>query len=480
MTSLHNEIFIKIFKLVDLLLLSFMFIVSDAVVHPPVSVEHIMMVITSQLTILGILFTLCTLLIWHLVLVVLGAYSSHRIGSYSDEVLLIIKGLLICVVIAAISGKIFNIKLFTFEFFIHFYLFSAYCLVLFRMILRVALRTIRSRGKNIRFILIAGTGTRALKYASILKSKPELGYVIKGFIDSSWCGEESLEKSLPPIVCDFNNISEYLKNNVVDEIFICLPLKTCYEEIHDIVSRAEEQGIIVHMPTDLFRLKVAKEKVQHIGSNSLITMISGDMYRSALMIKSILDFFAALILIIMFIPVLLAVAAAIKFTSKGPVFFVQPRIGMNKRIFKVIKFRTMIVDAEKKMAEIVHLNERKDGAAFKIKDDPRVTPVGKILRKYSLDELPQLFNVLKGEMSLVGPRPLPIRDYKEFNQDKHRRRFSVKPGITCIWQVSGRDNIPFEEWMEMDMQYIDNWSLWLDMKILLKTVPVCVLGIGAS
>ena len=211
----------------------------------------------------------------------------------------------------------------------------------------------------------------------------------------------------------------------------------------------------------------------------LLTYCTGQMRRRLLLFKKIFDFVSALVLLVLVSPILLLAAAAIRLSSPGPIFFIQERIGFNKRRFKLYKFRTMIPDAENRISDLEHLNEIK-GAAFKLKDDPRITPVGKILRKLSIDELPQLFNVVKGDMSLVGPRPLPIRDYKGFNTDWHRRRFCVKPGITCLWQVSGRNNVSFEEWMSMDMQYIDTWSPMLDMKILLKTVPAVLSGNGAS
>jgi lipopolysaccharide/colanic/teichoic acid biosynthesis glycosyltransferase len=166
-------------------------------------------------------------------------------------------------------------------------------------------------------------------------------------------------------------------------------------------------------------------------------------------------------------------------TSAGPVFFVQERVGINKRRFKVLKFRTMVVDAERRQQTLETLNEA-TGPVFKIRNDPRITPLGKFLRKTSIDELPQLCNVLNGDMSLVGPRPLPVRDYNGFSQDWHRRRFSVRPGITCLWQVNGRSRLPFEKWMELDMEYIDRWSLWLDLKILVKTVPAVLKGSGAA
>ncbi|HSH00328.1 MAG TPA: sugar transferase, partial [candidate division Zixibacteria bacterium] len=164
--------------------------------------------------------------------------------------------------------------------------------------------------------------------------------------------------------------------------------------------------------------------------------------------------------------------------SPGPVLFVQQRVGLNKRRFNLLKFRTMVDDAESRLDEVLAANEA-EGPVFKIKKDPRITPVGRILRRFSIDELPQLINVVRGEMSLVGPRPLPVRDYEGFSEDWVRRRFSVPPGLTCLWQISGRSNISYERWMELDMEYIDKWSLMLDLEILVKTLPAVMRAEGA-
>jgi exopolysaccharide biosynthesis polyprenyl glycosylphosphotransferase len=192
-----------------------------------------------------------------------------------------------------------------------------------------------------------------------------------------------------------------------------------------------------------------------------------------------LDILVSAACLILFSPTLIVAAIAIKLTSPGPIFFMQERIGLNKRRFKIFKFRTMVPNAEKLMAKLEVHNEA-SGPVFKIKNDPRITPIGKFLRKSSIDELPQLLNVLYGDMSLVGPRPLPVRDYEGFNEDWQRRRFSVKPGITCLWQVNGRSGISFNQWMLLDLQYMDEWSLWLDFKILAKTVPAVFRGAGAA
>jgi lipopolysaccharide/colanic/teichoic acid biosynthesis glycosyltransferase len=179
------------------------------------------------------------------------------------------------------------------------------------------------------------------------------------------------------------------------------------------------------------------------------------------------------------IPIFLIVAIAIKLDSPGPVFFVQQRVGIRKYIFPMYKFRSMYIDAEEKLKEIEHLNEA-EGPIFKIKNDPRITRLGRFIRKTSIDELPQLINVLKGEMSLVGPRPMSKRDVDLFDHGVQRKRFSVQPGLTCIWQISGRSDLPFEKWLELDLEYIDSWSFWLDIKILIKTFPVVLLSKGAA
>jgi exopolysaccharide biosynthesis polyprenyl glycosylphosphotransferase len=200
-----------------------------------------------------------------------------------------------------------------------------------------------------------------------------------------------------------------------------------------------------------------------------------------MIIKRGLDLALSLTLLVLLAPVLVVVALAVKLSSPGPVLFMQGRLGLNKRKFRIYKFRTMTANAEQMMKQIEHLNEVA-GPVFKIRNDPRITKVGKFLRKISLDELPQLLNVVRGDMSLVGPRPLAVRDYELMTQgceDWQRCRFSVKPGVTCLWQVNGRNSIPFHKWMELDMEYIQNWSLWLDVRILFRTIPVVLRGSGA-
>ena len=210
----------------------------------------------------------------------------------------------------------------------------------------------------------------------------------------------------------------------------------------------------------------------------MLTFYMGPPDGFLLRIKRIMDITVSALALILLAPLFIIIGILIKIDSRGPIFFVQERVGYNKRRFEFYKFRTMTSDAEERQAELEHLNVL-SGPVFKIKDDPRVTKIGKILRKTSMDELPQLFNVLKGDMSLVGPRPLPIRDYKRFEKNWQKRRFSIRPGLTCLWQIQGRNELSFEKWIELDMEYIDHWSLLLDLRILVKTIPAVFRGTGA-
>jgi exopolysaccharide biosynthesis polyprenyl glycosylphosphotransferase len=335
------------------------------------------------------------------------------------------------------------------------------------------------RDRNLRFMVIAGTNPRAVQFAREMERRRELGYRLLGFIDENWERIGEFRQSGYSLVADFNGFSDFIRDHVVDEVAICLPLKSLYDQINEVIKLCENQGIIVRFISDLFDLKIGKSTTEQFEGHSVVTVFSGAMKGWQFLVKRCIDFSLSLVLIIILFPLFLVTCILIKATSRGPVIFVQERVGLNKRRFSLFKFRTMFEGAEKKQAELEHLNEL-SGPVFKIKDDPRITPLGRFLRKISIDEMPQLFNVLKGDMSLVGPRPLPVRDYEGFDQDGHRRRFSVHPGITCLWQINGRSDLPFEKWMELDMEYIDNWSLLLDLKVLIKTIPSVIKGSGAA
>ncbi len=347
-----------------------------------------------------------------------------------------------------------------------------------RLAVRSLLKALRLRGRNLRQLLIVGTNQRAVEYAKKIESRPELGYIIVGFVENGWSGNEAFRGSGYSVVTDFIKFPEFIRTHVIDEVMICLPMKSQYKRSSEIVKICEEQGIIVRFLSDFFNLELARSRSDTLAGDSVITISTGAMRGWPLLVKRGMDVLFSAALLLLFLPLLAITALFIKLTSPGPVFFIQERVGLNKRKFRLYKFRTMVPGAEKMQKDLERLNEAL-GPVFKISDDPRITWIGKYLRKTSVDELPQLINVLKGDMSLVGPRPLPVRDYEGFDEDWQRRRFSVRPGITCLWQIEGRSSIPFEKWMELDMEYIDSWSLWLDFKIIAKTIHTVLMGNGA-
>ena len=253
-----------------------------------------------------------------------------------------------------------------------------------------------------------------------------------------------------------------------------------FEQVENILKLCEVEGVEAWLVADFFATQIARASFDEVLGHPLIVFRTTPEASWQMLAKVTLDFFGALALVVATAPLMLAVALLVKLTSAGPVFFRQPRSGLNGAPFTIFKFRTMASNAEQTKHELAAMNEM-TGPVFKVTNDPRVTRPGRWLRKWSLDELPQLFNVVRGEMSLVGPRPLPVDEVKRFNDLAHRRRLSVKPGLTCLWQVSGRNQISdFKDWVRLDLEYIDNWSLWLDLKILLRTLPAVLRTTGAK
>jgi exopolysaccharide biosynthesis polyprenyl glycosylphosphotransferase len=276
-----------------------------------------------------------------------------------------------------------------------------------------------------------------------------------------------------------NRAREILESQNVDEVVITLPIASHYQAIVDMISMCEELAVDVLVPSDFFPSRLVSVAVDDSRAWPAMELRSFSPTVAGIFFKRVTDIVVSLVALILLTPLLVLIGVAIKLDSRGPVFFRQDRVGLKRKIFKMHKFRTMQVDAEVRIRDLEDQNEV-NGPAFKMTNDPRVTRVGKLLRKLSLDEVPQLFDVLKGNMSLVGPRPLPLRDVERFDKGWQKRRFSVKPGLTCLWQVNGRHELDFEHWMELDLQYIDNWSLSMDFDILLKTFPAVIRGSGAS
>jgi exopolysaccharide biosynthesis polyprenyl glycosylphosphotransferase len=425
-----------------------------------------------------VLFALA-LFLGHSVLTTCNLYESKRLSTKGAESLDVFRAITLLTVCLWCEGKLIRISGIPDYFLLAFWSSATLLIIVARLLLRSVLRGIRKRGRNLHHVLILGTNARALAFGRRIESMPERGCRVLGFVDDDWSGMQDFKETGFRLACSYEGLSEFLRKNVVDEIAIYLPLRSCYERAAHIALLAKLHGILVRLDTDIFDLKFARQRAEITGDVPQIVASSDYVDGWQLLMKRIFDVIASMVLLILLFPLFVIVAILIKLTSPGPVFFAQKRVGLNKRPFTMYKFRTMVASAETMQGTLAHLNEM-TGPVFKIKNDPRITPIGRVLRKASIDELPQLFNVLKGDMSLVGPRAMSVRDYQLFSEDWQRRRFSVPPGITCLWQVYGRNTIPFEQWMVLDMQYIDRWSLWLDIKILALTIPAVFRGLGAG
>ena len=479
MSNIRRQLLLNAFKLWDIGLMLLAFLVAAVAVMSQSHAVTVAEFFTMRVKIQNFVIFSVFLFVWHLVFSGFGLYASRRLSDRRSEAIDVLKATSLGSVIVFAGEIAFRVTLATPRFFLVFWAVSTATAICSRLVLRMVLASIRTHGRNLRDVLVVGTNGRALAFVRKMLAHPELGYRVIGFVDQEWDGLVAVRDSGFELACDFAGVPQFLRDSVVDEVVMALPMRSLHYQASQIAAYCEEQGITVRQLSNIFDLKLARSSAEDLEGDPLITHRTGAIEGSHHLIKRMLDILVSGSMLLFLSPLLIVTALLIKITSPGPVFFVQKRLGLNKRRFGVFKFRTMVVDAEKKMKEIAHLNEV-SGPVFKIKNDPRITPMGRFLRRTSIDELPQLLNVFLGDMSLVGPRPLPVRDYEGFNEDWQRRRFSVKPGITCLWQVKGRSEIPFEQWMELDLQYIDKWSLWLDLKILARTIPAVLRGSGAA
>ena len=408
-----------------------------------------------------------------------GLYESKRMSTRSSEAADVLRAMTFSTVCLWFQGKLFSILMMTPYFLVLFWATGSALIVCMRLLLRSVLGAIRKGGRNLHHVLVLGTNARAIEFGRRINGMPERGSRLVGFVDDDWPGMQEFRATGFRLACSYHGLAELLRRNVVDEIAIYLPLRSFYERAAQIARLAERHGILLRFDARIFDLKCARLGTEEMDGASEVMVKSSGFDGWPLLLKRVLDIAGSLAFLIALAPLFVIVGLLIKLTSPGPVFFAQKRVGLNKREFIMFKFRTMVAGAESVQESLSHLNEM-TGPVFKIKNDPRVTSLGRILRKTSIDELPQLFNVLKGDMSLVGPRALSVRDYQFLSEDWQRRRFSVPPGITCLWQIQGRNAVPFEQWMVLDMQYIDGWSLWLDLKILAMTIPAVLRGSGAA
>ena len=412
-------------------------------------------------------FTALYAMTWVLVLTVRGLYRSRARWSIRTEAADLFWATL--AMVAIVLAVLFWFRLPDVSRTYLLLLFPAQYLVtlLTRAALRVGFRRLRERGLNQRFVLVVGAGPRGQAFAAKLEGHRELGLTVRGFLD-----DEAFDLPVRwPHVGRFADLEQVLKTHVVDEVAVCLPFSR-WELVDPIVGIAEDLGKIVRVPMDLLDRSFTSGQVEELDGTPVFSVLSGPDRALGLAAKQLIDILGAAVLLAILSPLIAAVAVAVRLRDGSPVLFRQTRVGLHGRLFDVVKFRTMDRDAEERYEEIV---TRSDPRAFKLSDDPRVTPLGRFLRRTSLDELPQLWNVLRGQMSLVGPRPAPPREVEGYDL-WHRRRLSMKPGITGLWQVTARRNDDFENRAELDLSYIDRWSLWLDLKILARTIPAALEG----
>jgi exopolysaccharide biosynthesis polyprenyl glycosylphosphotransferase len=343
---------------------------------------------------------------------------------------------------------------------------------------RLAVWYARERGYNLKRSVVIGSNDRARQMFEVMQSTHKHGHSPVGFIEDDPERAEPLASANIPWLGATKELDQILESESVDVVYICLPIRSSYEKVMTIVEMCEQHAIEVHMAADLFPLRIATNRLMYVEDIPLLSLSAVPEQQARLALKRTLDLLVSSILLVVFAPLYVAIALGIKMGSRGPVLFSQERVGQNQRRFNMYKFRSMVADAEALREDLEAQNEA-DGPVFKIRKDPRITKIGRFLLRSSLDELPQLLNVFVGQMSLVGPRPPLASEVAQYSWNQ-RRRLSVKPGMTGLWQVSGRSDVSFEQWVEMDLAYIDSWSLVQDFMILLQTFRVVVQGKGAA
>lgn len=416
-----------------------------------------------------LLFIVC-LISWVIAANFNRVYQSRRFMSFWREIRLMGQAHLMSLAICLLFITLYDPHLIRNRFLFY---FTAYAVVLTagaHIFTRLILETWRVKGKNIRYILIMGSGPASQMYLDKIRENPQLGYKVIGYLAP---GRNGLTM---PYLGDYSRIEQVIKSQVIDLVVITEALN--HEGIRTSLELLDTVGKTVAFVLDDAAIRIHKSRPVDFGGLPMVAYDAYPRHPAHELAKRFIDIIVSSVGLIILGPVLLILALAVKITSRGPVVFAQDRIGFNGRVFKMYKFRSMVTNAEELKEQLSHLNEM-SGPVFKIKNDPRVTAVGRFIRRTSLDELPQLLNVLKGDMSLVGPRP-PLPGEVKTYDCKYRKRLAVKPGITCTWQISGRNEVNFEKWMEMDADYVDHWSLWLDMEILVKTLPAVLLKRGAS
>jgi exopolysaccharide biosynthesis polyprenyl glycosylphosphotransferase len=412
---------------------------------------------------------------WCLTLYANGIYLSMRTRSYLEILWSLVKSAVMTFLMLGTFIFLFKLTFMSRLFFLLFIALSFLFIWLEKTALFMSSHYVRRQGLNTRRLLIVGTGKRAVEFVRKADQHPEWGFEILGAIDDE-PGRGVHQVGRLAVIGTLEDIPTIFHKDAVDEVVFVVP-RSRLNSLQGAIDNCETEGVVVTVAVDLFDTKLARSSVTELDGMPLLHFKTTNTKEWELLVKRLFDFAASGVGILVLSPFFLVLAILIKATSKGPVFFKQGRLGLSGRKFTLYKFRTMRMGAQDILSEVTDLNDMTT-PEFRDKKIHWITPVGRFMRKFSLDELPQLFNVFVGHMSIVGPRPT-VPDEVDKYKAWQRRRFSMKPGITCLWQVNGRNNVAFEDWMKLDLEYLDNWSLWLDAKILLKTVPVVLFGIGA-
>ena len=413
--------------------------------------------------------------IWSITLYLTGLYRDWRGQGRWKETWGIFKAVLISSLFLGFILFALKYQFVSRIFILLFALFDFFLVIAARTSIRTIILFSNRKIERFRMILIVGTEERALSLAQNIEKHKDLGLRILGFVST---GDGSPPQKLNgyPVLGSAKDLPQLLEREVVDEVIFAISQEEL-KNMGDLFLSCEERGITARLAINFFPHVIAKTHLEELDGLPLLTFTTTPKNELMLLLRRIFDFVGSIILILILSPVFLLITLAIGLDSRGPAIYRQVRCGLNGRRFTFYKFRSMVQGAETRKGDLLAHNLM-DGPVFKMKNDPRVTRVGRFLRKTSLDELPQLFNVLRGDMSFVGPRP-PIPEEVEKYEGWQRRRLSMKPGITGLWQVSGRNQIDFQQWMKLDLEYIDNWSMWLDFKILIKTILVVLLRKGA-
>lgn len=413
---------------------------------------------------------------WNIALHINTLYPTSRLRKLGEAVWIITKSGLLVVIAAVVILYIFKIKFISRPFFIGFNLLCILCLVVKEIIVEHYFLMLRLTKKNLKNAILIGDSAHINKLNDILKNNLHLGIDVVGFMTLD--GNNSVKDETLKYLGETPALRRQAHRYPVDLVIVGFPEER-RPRIEEILVTCEEEGIEAWVAADVFHLMIAKTTIDELEGTPFLVFRTTPSMSYQLLLKRLMDIVISIILLIVLLPIFLIIIIVIRLDSPGPAVFKQRRVGLRGRRFIMLKFRTMVTDAEQRRDELKRLNIMK-GPVFKVKNDPRVTPVGRFLRKSSLDEFPQLWNVLRGNMSLVGPRP-PVPTEVSHYKGWQRRRLSMKPGLTCLWQISGRSEITdFDEWARLDLQYIDNWSLWIDIMILFKTIPVVLFGKGAK